>query len=171
MGAPFLGEIRVVSFNFPPKGWAFCDGQTLSIQQNQALFSLMGITYGGNGQTNFQLPNLQGRTPIHTGAGFTQGADAGETTHTLNTQEIPAHSHPVNGFDAPGNSVPASTTVWAQGVVTGQTAHNIYSGTAGASMSSAALVSAGGNQPHENMQPYLVINFVIALQGIFPSRN
>lgn len=165
MGTPFLSEIRIVSFNFPPKGWAFCNGQLLPINQNQALFSLMGTTYGGNGQTNFALPNLQGRTPLHQGNGIVQGQAAGENTHTLTVAEMPSHTHQVSGSSTAGTLPGASANLW------GTNAANPYNSAANTSMTPASVSPVGGNQPHENMSPYLVLNFVIALQGIFPSQN
>ena len=165
MSSPFLAEIRIMSFNFPPKGWAFCNGQLLPINQNQALFSLLGTMYGGDGRVHFALPNLQGRVPLHFSAGFNQGQLGGETAHTLNTSEIPAHIHPAT----------ASSNVADQGSPAGGylavESSNAYSSHADSPMASQALSIVGGNQPHENMPPYLVLSFCIALQGIFPSRN
>ena len=166
MSEPFLGEIKLVAFNFPPKGWALCNGQFLPINQNQALFALMGTTYGGNGQTTFALPNLRGRVPIHAGGAHTQGEAGGSTAVTITQQQMPQHLHflqvssnstgttadPTNAFLGPANGgygPPAAlTTLHPQSV--------------------AAL---GGSQPHNNMMPYTVLNFIIALQGIFPSQN
>lgn len=165
MSTPYLAEIRIVSFNYPPKGWAFCNGQLMAINQNQALFSLLGTTYGGNGTTNFALPNLQGRVPIHVGNGFLQGQAAGETAHTLITSEMPIHTHSAIG----------SSNVADQGSPQGNylalESSNAYSNSADSAMASQALSLIGGSQPHDNMPPYLVLNFCIALQGIFPSRN
>lgn len=163
MSQPFLGEVKMISWNFPPKGWAFCNGQLLPINQNQALFSLFGTTYGGNGQTTFGLPNLQGRAPLHFGDGFIQGQAGGETAHTLIQSEMPAHSHLVN----------ASTAAATVGVTTNNfwSATGAYAATANNTMSPSAITPNGGGQPHANMQPYLVINFIVALVGIFPSRN
>lgn len=165
MAEPFLSEIRLFSFNFAPRGWALCNGQLLPINQNQALFALLGTTYGGNGQTNFALPNLQGRVPIHTGNGHTLGASAGAQAHTLSLSEIPQHTHiaqasPANA-DAPipGNNLLAS-------------ANNLYAPPANfTALHPASLTNAGGSQAHLNMQPFLAVNFCIALQGIFPSQN
>jgi microcystin-dependent protein len=165
MSEPFLGEIRIVSFNFPPKGWAFCDGQLLPIQLNQALFSILGTTYGGNGTTNFGLPNLQGRVPFHMGSGLTLGQTDGESTHTLNVNELPPHNHIPMANSADADQVSPAGHYWAKG------AASAYGAAANATMAAGALGYVGGNQPHENMSPYLVLNFVIALQGIFPSLS
>lgn len=166
MSEPFIGEVKVISFNFAPKGWAFCNGQVLPINQNQALFSLLGTTYGGNGQTTFALPNLQGRMPLHVGNGFNQGQSAGETAHTLTVAEMPAHTHSGSGNTA-ANAAAVANNFWA--------ANSLSSYATGASpnttMHPSAIGNAGGSQPHDNMPPYLVLNFIIALQGIFPSRN
>jgi microcystin-dependent protein len=171
MAEPFLSEIRIMSFGFAPKGWALCNGQLLPINQNQALFSLLGTTYGGNGQTNFGLPNLQSRTPIHVGSGHLLGEVGGEQAHTLNMSEMPTHTHA--GI--------ASTTMAAQG--TGNTPNNtkilgqarasfLYGPATGLTMMDPREISnVGGSQAHQNMQPFLVLNFCIALQGIFPSQN
>jgi microcystin-dependent protein len=165
MPTPFLGEIKIISFSFPPKGWAFCNGQLMPINQNQALFSILGTTYGGNGQTNFALPNLQGRTPIHIGNGFVQGEMGGETSHTLNISELPAHTHvPVGSEDNASSNTPVSN-LWAK------PAQNAYSNAPNTAMFPATVLAVGGSQPHENMSPYLVLNFIIALEGIYPSRN
>jgi microcystin-dependent protein len=165
MGEPFLAEIRIISFNFAPKGWALCNGQLLPINQNQALFSLLGTNYGGNGTTNFALPNLQGRVPFHFGGGFSLGQTGGEATHTLTTPELPAHNHLAMASSSNADQVNPSGNFWAKG------AASAYSAASNDAMSPASLANAGGSQPHENMSPFLVLNFVIALQGIFPSRN
>jgi microcystin-dependent protein len=170
MAEPFLSEIRMFSFNFPPRGWALCNGQLLPINQNQALFALLGTTYGGNGQTNFALPNLRGSVPIHAGAGHTLGEQAGSDMHTLSINQIPQHRHGVHGTAA------AASAVSPEGALFAVTDHQTF-GAAYAPLDSAAALapqaisSTGGGQPHENRQPYLVLNFCIALQGIFPSRN
>jgi microcystin-dependent protein len=167
MAQPFLGEVRLMSFTFAPKGWALCNGQLMSIQQNAALFSVLGTTYGGNGTTNFQLPNLQGRVPVHTGPGFVIGQSAGESAHTLITSEIPLHTHTLTAV-----GTPAANQRAVAGNMPGAPAFNFYSTTATPSAMDATAVGANvGNQAHDNMQPYLVVNFCIALVGIFPSRN
>jgi len=166
MSEPFLGEIRIVTFNFPPKGWAFCNGQLLAINQNQALFALLGTTYGGNGQTTFALPNLQGRIPIHFGNGFTQGQQGGEAVHTLLISEMPAHNHGVTASANPADQGSPQNTYWAN-----ESANAYSSSPPDAAMAPQAVSAAGGSQPHNNLSPYLVLNFCIALQGIFPSRN
>jgi microcystin-dependent protein len=165
MADPFLSEIRVFSFNFPPKGWAFCNGQLLQINQNQALFALLGTTYGGNGQTTFGLPDLQGSVPIHMGNGFVLGERGGEQTHTLSISEVPTHTHVASGTSDSGD------TVIPGGNLLGAAADLYGPATNLTPLAPASLANAGGSQPHENMQPYLVLNFCIALQGIFPSQN
>lgn len=167
MAEPFLAEIRLMSFDFAPRGWAQCNGQLLPINQNQALFSLLGTTYGGDGRTTFALPNLQGRSPMHVdgGSGLPLGKAGGEASHTLIDAEMPAHAHTVNG-----SSAAASTPVPTNNVLA--TAGNVYGTAAGLiATRNGTLMPAGGGQPHENQQPYLVVNYCIALQGLFPSRN
>lgn len=167
MSEPFLSEIKIVSFNFPPKGWALCNGQLLPINQNQALFSLLGTTYGGNGQTNFALPNLRGRVPIHMNGSHTLGEAAGSTSVTINQQQMPQHVHLLSGTSTTGNAlIPAANLLAA-------TPNQLYHPPDNSlqAMSPTAVSSVGGSQPHNNMMPYLVLNFIIALQGIFPSRN
>ena len=166
MSEPFLSEIKIVSFNFPPKGWALCNGQLLPINQNQALFALLGTTYGGNGQTNFALPNLRGQVPIHVGNGHVLGESAGSTSVTVNIQQLPTHTHVLQASSAAATTDDGSNNVFAQA---GQ---NLYAPFAGAvAMAAGMVTNTGGSQPHNNMMPYLVLNFIIALQGIFPSRN
>jgi len=166
MAEPFLAEVRIFSFGFAPKGWALCNGQLLPINQNQALFSLLGTTYGGNGQVNFALPNLQGQTPFSYGDGFTQGQRAGSQTVTLTVPQLPQHIHFANATSAVQDTIsPASTFLAAT------TPSEFYSGTIDATMNAQVLSAVGGSQPHNNMQPSLVLNFSIALQGIFPSQN
>lgn len=164
MATPFLAEIRVFSFNFAPKGWAMCNGQVMPINQNQALFSLLGTTYGGDGRTTFALPNLQGRMPVHVGNGIILGQSSGEATHTLTTSEMSAHTHLPAGSSTPANLGVPTGNLWATG-------NAAYNPTANTTMNPACILPAGGSQPHENKSPYLTLNFCIALQGIFPSRS
>ncbi len=166
MAEPFLSEIRMMSFVFPPKGWALCNGQLLPINQNQALFSLLGTTFGGDGRVNFALPDLRGRTPIHVGSTHTLGERGGEQSHTLSISEIPTHVHvakfstdTADNADGTGR-VPAKTLTPAYAP-----AQNLVA------MASTAVANVGGSQAHLNMQPFLTISFCIALQGIFPSPN
>lgn len=167
MATPFIGQIQMFGFNFAPRGWALCNGQTLPINQNQALFSILGTTYGGNGTTNFLLPNLQGRTAMQfgTGPGLSQrnlGQTGGAENVTLQTTQMPSHNHTASANNGTaGVGSPAGAT-WAQGP---------YSASSNASMNPADLSLTGGGQPHPNQPPYLVVNFCIALQGLFPSRN
>lgn len=167
MAEPFLSEIRIMSFGFPPKGWALCDGQLLPINQNQGLFSLLGTTYGGDGRVNFGLPNLQGRTPIHMGSSHTLGEKGGEQGHTLSISEIPTHVHVLNGTSNDGGAAIAPNNLVAK------SASQLYQAADSnlVAMNPAALASVGGSQAHLNMQPFLVLNFSIALQGIFPSQT
>jgi len=163
MATPYLGEIKVVSFNFAPKGWAFCDGQLLPINQYQALFAIIGTTYGGDGIRTFALPNFQGKTPVHFGNGISFGQTGGEASHTLATNEIPAHHHLLASAMQASSGNPSGNVLAskARGGVSIYAAPgpNVNIGT-----------PSGSSQPHNNMQPYLVLNFVIAMQGIFPSR-
>jgi microcystin-dependent protein len=162
---PFLSEIRIMSFNFAPKGWAMCDGQLLPINQNQPLFSLLGTTFGGDGRVNFALPDQRGRTPIHVGDGHTLGERGGEQNHTLTKAELPTHQH-----SAQAATVNADTNI-AAGNNLAQAA-NLYSQPSNlVSMNPTTIASVGGSQAHLNMQPFLTLTFCIALQGIFPSPN
>lgn len=168
MSDPYLGEIRL--FPYPgivPKGWAVCEGQLLAISQNQALFSLLGTAYGGNGVTNFQLPDLRGRVPVHAGATYPLGSTGGESAHTLLSNEIPTHNHMVNASNASAAVADiAPTSTWAT------PAANCYGQVNSlVAMSAAAIGGAGAGQPHPNMQPYLSVAFCIATAGIYPSRN
>lgn len=167
MAEPFLSEIRIMSFNFPPQGWALCNGQLLPINQNQALFALLGTTYGGNGQTNFALPNFRGRVPIHTGSGHTLGESAGSSATTITLNQMPTHQHAVNASNADANnSFPNNSSLFAN-----TKPSEFYSGIGNESLSAEVITSSGGSQAHTNMQPYLTLSFCIALQGIFPSQN
>jgi microcystin-dependent protein len=173
MADPFVAEIRIFPFNFAPKGWAWCDGQLLPLSQNTALFSLLGTTYGGDGKSNFALPDLQGRAPMHPGQGpglslYDLGETAGEETVTLLESEIPAHSHAVNASNGPANlQSPAADRIL------GRANNNVYLDTPGnlVPLAPEALAPAGGDQPHNNMQPYLTLYFNIALQGVYPPRT
>ncbi len=166
MAEPFLSEIRLFSFNFAPKGWALCNGQFMPINQNQALFSLLGTTYGGNGQTTFALPNLQGRCAMHEGNGLTLGQAGGETAHTLTISEMPQHLHFVQAATSNGDTpVPAGNYMGAF--------NNAYRTPGGnlIAVAPSTISAVGGSQAHLNMSPYIAINYCIALQGIFPSQN
>jgi microcystin-dependent protein len=165
MSEPYLSEIKIISWNYPPRNWAFCNGQLLPINQNQALFSLLGTTYGGNGQTTFALPNLQGRVPIHMGEGHTLGEAGGEESHTLAISELPTHVHPMNvGSGNATTNAPAGALL-ASSSNAYQTPGNLLA------VNPATVSNVGSSQAHTNLQPYLVLNFCIALAGIFPSRN
>lgn len=165
MAEPFLSEIRIMSFSFPPKGWATCDGQLLPINQNQGLFSLLGTTYGGDGRVNFGLPDLRGRVPIHMGSGHTLGERGGEQAHTLSISEIPQHTHTLNGSNTNGAiNNPNNGVLGAM--------NTAYAASGGlVAMDPSSVTNIGGNQAHLNMQPFLVLEFSIALQGIFPSQT
>ena len=167
MGTPFLGEIKIISWNFAPVGWALCNGQFLPINQNQALFSLLGTMYGGNGQTTFALPNFRGRVPVHQGNGHNVGEAGGTSAVTINIQSMPAHIHFCN--------VTNNTEIDANPIGTSRLSHSVANsfGQAGNSttMNNQIIGNVGGSQPHTNQQPYLVLNFIIALQGVFPSQN
>jgi microcystin-dependent protein len=168
VGTPFIAEVKIISWNFAPKGWAFCNGQTIAINQNQVLFSLIGTSYGGNGVSTFNLPNLQGRTPIHTGgpAGYVTGSTGGEESHTLVLGELPSHVHFLQGANAAGTSnLPASN------YLAGAQIYHIPDGANGPMMNAASIAVTGGSLSHENRQPFLVLNFIIALQGVYPSRG
>jgi microcystin-dependent protein len=165
MAEPFLSEIRLMSFDFAPKGWALCNGQLLPINQNQALFSLLGTTFGGDGRVNFALPDLRGRTPIHVGSGHTLGERGGEQAHTLSIAELPTHTHTLQASSSDGALV-----VPAGGDLAKAAPANPYSTPTNlTAMNAASITNVGGSQAHLNMQPFLALNFSIALQGIFPS--
>jgi len=177
MAEPFLSEIRIFSFNFAPKGWALCNGQLLPINQNQALFSLLGTTYGGNGQTNFALPNLQGKAPTHKGSGLTLGQTGGEYAHTVSISELPTHAHTfsINScVDSATNNAdlgPPTGAYWANNGKTAYSTQDPNNQINTGAMHPSTVSNIGGSQPHNNTQPYLTLNFCIALQGIFPSQN
>jgi microcystin-dependent protein len=166
MAEPFLSEIRIMSFGFPPKGWALCNGQLLPINQNQALFALLGTTYGGDGRVNFALPNLQGNVPMHRGGGHVLGERSGEQAHTLSIGEMAGHNHPVGA-----TSTPAGTNKLSAASLATATATNYATAGAQVAMDPQSVTNTGGNQAHNNMMPFLVLNFSIALQGIFPSQT
>ena len=164
MAEPFLSEIRMFSFVFPPKGWALCNGQLLPINQNQALFSLLGTTYGGDGRVNFALPDMRSRAPLHVGDGHSLGERAGEQAHTLSITELPTHTHQLNGSSSEGNSpVPADSLLGPF--------NNGYGSGSPVALNRMTISNTGSSQAHQNMQPFLTVNYCIALQGIFPSPN
>lgn len=167
MAEPFLSEIRLMSFGFAPKGWALCNGQLLPINQNQALFSLLGTTFGGDGRVNFALPDLRGRAPIHVGAGHTLGERGGEQAHTLSIAELPTHTHVLSATSTPGTQAIPANNLFA--ATASQMYHAPDAGLG--AMAPSVVANVGGSQAHLNMQPFLTISFSIALQGIFPSPN
>ena len=166
MSQPFMGEIKIISWNFAPKGWAFCNGQLLPINQNQALFSILGTTFGGDGRVNFGLPDYRGRVPLHVGGGFNLGQAGGQEFHTVTQSEMPAHTHSLraNKVAADATALTGNFLAEAPGGIYG----NVSNPTA---ILPATISNVGGSQSHENRQPFLVLIFIIALQGIFPSRN
>jgi len=171
MSEPFLAEVRMVGFNYAPRGWAFCDGQILPINQNQSLYSLLGTTYGGDGRTTFALPDIRGRTPIHVGSGHRLGQKSGEETHTLSANEMPQHRHLFRASTTEANRPTSGGEVLAR-----TTSADIYrdsdlSPLNFTNLRSGTITNVGGSQAHENMQPFLAVNYCIALQGLFPSRN
>src|SRR5712692_8401961 len=166
MSSPFIGEIRMFAGNFAPAGWAFCNGALMDISENETLFNLIGTTYGGDGQSTFALPNLQSRVPVHVGPGFALAQTGGAETVTLTTNQIPAHSHVPQAFATQGGASSPLGNVWAQSTL------DQYSASApNANMDPGALGPTGGSQPHDNMIPFLAINFIISLFGVFPSQN
>lgn len=168
MAEPFLSEIRIMSFVFPPKGWALCDGQLLPINQNQALFSLLGTTYGGDGRVNFGLPDLRGRVPIHMGSGHTLGERGGEQAHTLSISELPEHVHQANASGVNATTTLPNNTL---AIATGGGFEIFRPASSLVAMSPAMIGPVGGSQAHLNMEPFLTLSFCIALQGIFPSQT
>ena len=168
MSSPFIGEIRMFGGNFAPAGWAFCDGSLIPISENDALFNLIGTTYGGDGQNTFALPDLRSRIPVHVGPGFALGQSGGVESVTLTTSQIPAHSHVPQSFSTGGNQNTPAAGVWAL-----SSAGSAYAANTAPTlpMSPDACGSAGGSQPHDNMVPFLVINFILSLFGIFPSQT
>jgi microcystin-dependent protein len=172
MAEPFLSEIRLMSFNFAPKNWAMCNGQFLPINQNQGLFSLLGTTYGGNGQTTFALPDLRGRVPIHVGNGYTLGQQGGAAAHTLSINEMPTHVHMLQASNSTGNAT--NPNFGGTGHVLATEPGNPYSPgftPTAVALNPGTVVNNGGSQAHQNMQPFLTLTYCIALTGIFPSPN
>lgn len=167
MATPYIGEIRMFAGNFAPVDWAFCNGQLIAISDNPTLFQLIGTTYGGDGVNTYALPNLQSRIPVHQGPGFVIGQLAGEEQVTLTTQQIPAHNHTANASNTAANQAGPAGAVWAQS----STLNQFVNASPTVAMSPAAVGNSGGSQPHDNMTPYLVVSFIIALFGVFPSQN
>jgi len=168
MSSPFIGEIRMFAGNFAPVGWAFCNGALIPISENDALFNLIGTTYGGDGQETFALPNLQSRIPIHVGPGFALGESGGTESVTLTTSQIPAHSHVPQGNNNPGSLASPLGGVWAS---TSPSLNNYSNVAPTLNMDPGAIGAAGGSQPHDNMVPFLVVNFILSLFGVFPSQT
>lgn len=166
MAEPFIGEIRQFAGNFAPQGWALCSGQLLAISDNEVLFSLIGTTYGGDGQTNFSLPNLQGRVPVHVGSGFTIGASGGVETVTLNQNQLPAHSHTAASSSTGGSDTPAGN-VWGST----QSIAPYVASPGNATLNTGSIGLTGGSQPHENRIPVVAVTYIIALEGIYPSQG
>lgn len=168
MAEPFMGEIKLGGWNFAPRYWAFCNGATVGISMNQALFALLGTTYGGDGRTTFKLPDLRGRVAMNAGPVNPLGAQGGEATHTLVSAELPVHVHQLKATAATGTSASVLTTPWLGGT---PLAYGAYPGTPAATMKASVISQAGAGAAHENRQPYQCLNYVIALSGIFPPRN
>jgi microcystin-dependent protein len=169
MAEPFLSEIRIMSFVFPPKGWALCDGQLLPINQNQPLFALLGTTFGGDGRVNFALPDLRGRIPIHVGSGHTLGERGGEQAHTLSISELPTHTHVLSASSQATNASPPTPIA---NILASSAPAQVYNSPSQlVAMHPTSVTNTGGSQAHLNMQPFLTLSFCIALQGIFPSAN
>lgn len=167
MAQPYVGEIRIFAGNFAPAGWMFCEGQLLPISENETLFNLIGTTYGGDGQSTFALPDLRGRIPLHQGSGFTLAETGGVETVTLTVSQIPAHSHPLLASSSPGARANAQTNLTAE-----TPSVKIYiEDVASSNMNAGIMTSTGGSQPHNNFQPYLCMNYIISLFGIFPSQT
>ncbi len=171
MSEPFLAEIRIVGFNFAPRGWAFCDGQTLPINQNQSLYSLLGTTYGGDGRTSFALPDLRSRTPLHRGDGKQLGQKGGAETVTLSASQIPAHTHTFKASSSVANENSATDHVLATSSPSPDMLFKDHEAANITTLRAGSIANAGGGQSHNNMQPFMTVNFCIALQGLFPSRN
>jgi microcystin-dependent protein len=166
MATPYIGEVRLFGGNFAPLGWVFCDGRLLSIASNQALFSLIGTTYGGDGKTTFCVPDLRGRVPVHVGGQFTLGQPGGSETVSLTTAQLPPHQHSPAAVSGPGGSGSPKSAIWA-----GASSSIYAAGTANAPMNAAAGSPAGGGRPHDNLSPFLVLSFIIALEGAYPSQS
>ena len=166
MATPYLGEIKVISWNFAPKGWAFCNGQLMAINQNQALFAILGTTYGGDGQTTFNLPDLRGRIPIHMGSSYVLGQAGGTEAVTLTVSQLPSHAHVPQASSSPGSAASPSGNVWAQSNLS-----QFTTSAPGSSMDPGASGAAGGSSAHDNMMPFLVISFIISLYGIYPTSS
>lgn len=172
MSEPFLGEIKIIAWNFAPKGWAFCNGGLLPINQNQALFALLGTSFGGNGQTTFALPDFRGRAGIHQGQGFVIGQSGGQESHTVTQSEMPMHPHPASASSSQADQATLVTPPGNTPNILAAVQGNQYGPPASLTpLVTDTITNVGGSQPHENRQPLLVLNFIIALQGIFPSRN
>lgn len=170
MSQPYIGEIRMFAGNFAPQGWAFCDGSLMSITDNPTLFNLIGTTYGGDGQNTFALPDLRGRLPIHQGSGFAVGQNGGVEQVTLTANQIPVHTHPALGQSQAGNQSNPKNEVWANSALNQFSSAGVtQSQGPNDTMNAGAITSSGGNQPHDNLMPFLAVSFIISLFGIYPS--